>query len=126
MVRRKDVSTLLALTMASGALLLAVVTTQASAAVRHIDGTVLSKNGNAKTFKISTQNGNKVTIKVNGNTVFQRIAGRFSGLHAGMAVEVEAQSTRNGLLAKHVEPKESAGGGGGGHGGGADDPPNHG
>ena len=63
--------------------------------------------------------GSKVTIRVNANTKFQRIAGNFSGLRQGMAVEVEAQSTSSGLLAKHVEPKESGGGG-------ADDPPNHG
>lgn len=126
MARRKSVSTLLALTMLSGALLLGIAATQAHAALRHIDGTVLSKNSNAKTFKISTQGGSKVTIRVNANTKFQRIAGNFSGLRQGMAVEVEAQSTSSGLLAKHVEPKESGGSGGGGGGGGADDPPNHG
>jgi hypothetical protein len=126
MARRKSVSKLLALTMLSGALFLAIAATQAQAALRHIDGTVVSKNANARTFKVTTQGGSRLTIKVNGNTVFQRIAGKFSGLRAGMAIEVEAQSTSTGLLAKHVEPKESGGGGGGGGGGGADDPPNHG
>ena len=129
MVRSRGVSTLLALTMLSGALLLAVAATQADAALRHIEGTVLSKNSSAKTFKLSTQGGSKLTIRVNASTKFQRITGGFSGLGKGMVIEVEAKSTSGGLLAKHVEPKESGGsggGGGGGHGGGADDPPNHG
>ena len=89
--------------MLSGALLLGIAATQAHAALRHIEGTVLSKNSNAKTFKISTQGGSKVTIRVNANTKFQRIAGNFSGLRQGMAVEVEAQSTSSGLLAKHAD-----------------------
>jgi hypothetical protein len=111
--------------MVAGAMMFGLFATPAQAALRHLDGTILSKNVSAKSFQISTQNGNQVRIKINGNTVFQRITGGFGGLHKGMRVEVEAKQTSNGLLAKHVEPKESGGGGGGG-GGGADDPPNHG
>lgn len=118
MARRKSVLTLLAVVMLSGVALLGIAAS-AQAALRHIEGTVVSKNANARTFKVTTQGGSKVTIRVNGNTAFQRIAGKFSGLHAGMAIEVEAQSTSTGLLAKHVEPRESGGGR-------ADDPPNHG
>jgi len=99
--------------------------TTAQAALTHLDGTILSKNVSAKTFQISTQNGKQIRVKINANTVFQRITGGFAGLHKGMRVEVEAKQTSNGLLAKHVEPKEGGGGGGGG-GGGSDDPPNHG
>ena len=99
-----------------------VFATPAQAALRHLDGTILSKNVTAKTFQISTQNGKQFRIKINANTVFQRITGGFAGLHKSMRVEVEAKQTNNGLLAKHVEPMESAGGGGGG----ADDSPNHG
>ncbi len=84
----------------------------------------MSKNVGAKTFQISTQNGNHVRIKINANTVFQRITGGFGGLHKGMRVEVEAKQTSNGLLAKHVEPKES--GGGEGRRRSANDGPNHG
>jgi hypothetical protein len=120
----KSVSTVLAITMLAGALMFGLFATPAQAALKHLDGTILSKNVSAKTFQISTQNGNQVRIKINANTVFQRITGEFGGLHKGMRVEVEAKQTSNGLLAKHVEPKESGGGGGGG--GGADDPPNHG
>ena len=103
-----------------------VLASPSQAALKHLDGTILSKNVSAKTFQISTQNGNQVRIKVNAKTVFQRITGGFGGLHKGMRVEVDAKQTSNGLLAKHVQPKESGGGGeGGGGGGGADDPPNH-
>lgn len=123
MASRKSVSALLAVTMLAGALLFGVLATQAQAALRHLDGTILSKNVGAKTFQISTQNGNQVRIKINASTVFQRITGGFGGLHKGMRVEVEAKQTSNGLLAKHVEPKESGGGEGGG---GGNDGPNHG
>ena len=113
-----------AVTMVGGALMLGLFAAPAQAALRHLDGTVLSKDVSARTFQISAQTGNRVRIKINANTVFQRIPGGFSGLHKGMRVEVEAMQTGNGLLAKHVEPKQSGGSGGGG--GGADDPPNHG
>ncbi|HEY6146024.1 MAG TPA: DUF5666 domain-containing protein [Solirubrobacterales bacterium] len=101
----------------------------AQAALRHIDGTVVSKNSDGRTFKLSTQSGT-VRIKVNRTTEFERIAG-FGALHKGMRIEVEAQSTSNGLVAKQVEPQGGSGGSGGGSddhgggGGGADDGPNH-
>ena len=122
MGNRKRVSGVLAITMVAGALTFASFATPAQAALMHLDGTISSKNAGAKTFQISTQNGNQVRVRTNANTVFQRIAGGFGGLHKGMRVEVEAKQTKSGLLAKHVEPKEARGGGGGG----ADDPPNHG
>ena len=89
----------------------------AQAALRHIDGTVVSKNGDNRTVKLSTQSGT-VRVKVNGTTEFERIAG-FGALHKGMRIEVEARSTSNGLVAKQIEPQ------GGSGGGGADDGPNH-
>jgi hypothetical protein len=102
--------------MLMGALLFGMLTTQAQAALRHIDGTVVSKNVGAKTFQIRTQSGNKVRVKVDANTVFQRIKGGFGGLDKGLRVEVEAKQTGNGPLAKHIEPKEGGGGGGGNDG----------
>ena len=122
MANRKSVSAVLATAIVAGALMFGLFATAAQAALRHLDGTIVSKNVGAKTFQISTQNGKQFRIKINANTVFQRITGGFGGLHKGMRVEVEAKQTNNGLLAKHVEPKESGGGGGGG----ADDGPNHG
>jgi hypothetical protein len=110
------------LLIATAALMLGATALPAQAALRHIDGTVLSKDASNRTFKVTTQGGSTVRIKVNSSTQFQRIAGGFSGLHKGLAVEVEAQNTSNGLVATHVETR---GGGGGGNGGGADDGPNH-
>lgn len=101
--------------------LLAAFALPAQAAVRHIDGTVVSKNAASQSFRVTTQSGNQVRIKATSATVFQRIAG-FGGLHKGLAVEVEAKSTSNGLVAIMVETR---GGGGNGGGGGADDGPNH-
>ena len=56
MAQRKRVSTLLAVVMMSGVALLGIATT-AQAALRHIEGTVVSKNANARTFKVATQGG---------------------------------------------------------------------
>jgi hypothetical protein len=124
MHRRKGISALLVATALAGTMLISVLATPAQAAVRHLDGTVLSKNANAKTVRITSQGGSRVTVRVNSNTKFQRIAGGFSGLQKGLRIEIEARTTGSGLLAIQVEPKES-GGGGGGHGGGEDDGPNH-
>jgi len=102
--------------------MLAAFALPAQAAVRHVDGTVVSKNAESHSFRIKTQSGSQVRIKVTSATKFQRIAGGFGGLHKGLAVEVEAKSTSSGLVATQVETR---GGGGGGGGGGADDGPNH-
>jgi hypothetical protein len=100
----------------------------AQAAVRHIDGTVVSKSVDSHSFRIKTQNGNRVRIKVNANTRFERIAG-FGALRSGLRVEVDAKSTAGGLVAIQVETQGGGGGdddgGGDDHGGGGDDGPNH-
>jgi hypothetical protein len=113
----KRVSVLLVAAALTATAIFGVLATQAQGAVRHIDGTVVSKNAGARSFKLKTQSGNRVTIRVNSATVFDRIGG-FGGLHAGMAIEVNATRTASGLLAKHIEPHVSGGGG-------ADDGPNH-
>lgn len=101
---------------------LATVAIPAQAAVRHIDGTVVSKNSENRSFQIRTQSGSQLRIKVTSTTKFQRLAG-FGALHKGLRIEVEAKSTSNGLVATHIETP--GGGGSGGGGGGADDGPNH-
>jgi hypothetical protein len=125
----KRVSLLLVTAALAATMTIGLLAAPAQAALRHIDGTVASKNASDHTFRITTQSGNHLRIRVNSSTVFQRIAGGFSGLHAGMRIEVEAQPTSNGLLAKHVETPGGGGGGGeddgGGHHGGNDDGPNH-
>jgi Domain of unknown function (DUF5666) len=128
----KRVSTLVAITALAATMILGAIAIPAQAALRHIDGTVVSKDAGSRSFKIKTQSGNQLRIKVNSNTQFQRIAG-FGGLRKGMAIEVEAKSTSSGLVATHMETRGGGGGTGGGGddnggnhgGGGADDGPNH-
>jgi hypothetical protein len=117
---QKRVSILLVSAALAATAMFGVLATQAQAAIRHIDGTVVSKNTGNRSFKLKTQSSNRLNIRVNDATVFDRIAG-FGGLHAGMAIEVNTTKTASGLLAKHVEPRI----GGGTGGGGADDPPGH-
>jgi len=127
---KKRVSALVATTALAAAMMLGAIAAPAQAALRHIDGTVVSKNADNHSFRIKTQGGSQVRIKVTSSTRFQRIAGGFAGLHKGLAVEVDAKSTSNGLVATQVETPGGGGGGGGaddngGGGGGADDDPNH-
>jgi hypothetical protein len=120
----KRVSLQIAAATLGATLLLGVFALPATAALRHVDGTVVSKDASSRTFRIKTQSGNRVRIKVNGSTIFQRIAG-FGGLHSGLAVEVEARSTSSGLVAIKVETRQGGGGGNDGGGGGGADGPNH-
>jgi Domain of unknown function (DUF5666) len=120
----------LATALVAMSLLAALAASEAQAALRHFDGTVIAKNAEAKTFRIRTESGNRVRFQVNRATEFERIPGGFSGLHRGLRVEVDAKRTGNGLLAKQVEKHRSGGGGGdegGGddHGGGDDGPGHH-
>ncbi len=131
MVGRKGIAALFTVVAIAAA---SFAVAPAQAALKHFDGTVVSKDAGAKTFRISTQSGT-LRIKVNPSTEFERIAGGFSGLRKGLAIEVDARQTSNGLLAVQVEPQGGNGGGGGGddnggddhggHGGGSDDGPNH-
>jgi hypothetical protein len=115
----KRVSLLLATAALTATMMVGVLATQAQAALRHIDGTVLSKNASNRTFRLTTQSGGTARIEVTSSTKFQRISG-FGGLHMGLRIEVEAKRTANGLVATQVETP-----GGGGGGGGADDGANH-
>jgi hypothetical protein len=109
-------------------MMLGVLALQAQAAIRHVDGTVLSKNSDTRSFRIATQNGNRIRVKVTASTRFERIPGGFGGLHRGLQIEVDAKKTANGLVATQVEAQGGGGSddaGGDDHGGGADDGPNH-
>jgi hypothetical protein len=118
----KRVTSLLAVGAVALAMLCAIAATKASAAVRHIDGTVVSKNAGDHSFRMSTQSGT-VRVRVDSATVFERISG-FGALRKGVEIEVDAKQTSNGLLAKQIESR--GGGGGDEHGGGgSDDGPNH-
>jgi hypothetical protein len=111
--------------LAIAALALGVLALPAQAALRHVDGTVVSKNADNHSFRITTQSGNRIRIKVTSNTEFERIAGGFGGLHKGLRIEVDARTTANGLVATQVETQGGGGGDDSGGGGGADDGPNH-
>lgn len=121
----KRVTSLFAVLVVATAFVFATLAGPAGAAVRHIDGTVVSKNTTSKSFQLSTQSGT-IRIRVSSTTVFDRISG-FSALRKGLEVEVNAKQTSNGLVATKIEPRTNGGGNenGGGHGGGHDDGPNH-
>jgi uncharacterized membrane protein YgcG len=125
----KRVTSPVAVLFVATALVFAILAAPAGAAVRHIDGTVVSKNAKDRSFQISTQSGN-VRIRISPTTVFDRLAG-FGALHKGLEIEVDAKQSNSGLVATKIEPRSNGGGGensggGGNHGGGGnDDGPNH-
>jgi hypothetical protein len=129
MIKRVSI---LAVTALAATMLVAAIAISAQAALRHIDGIVVSKSADSHSFKLRTQSGSQVRIRVTSSTKFQRISG-FGGLRKGLAIEVEAKSTASGLVATHVETRGGGTGGGGGAddngrnhgGGGSDDGPNH-
>jgi hypothetical protein len=92
-------------------------TAATQAATRQVEGTVLSVNRSARTFRLRDSQRGTFTIKVTSRTTFERV-GSFSGLRAGMT-RIEANIRRSGgaWVASHVERS----GGGGSHGGGSDD-----
>jgi hypothetical protein len=84
-----------------------------SAALRHFDGTVISKNREARTFRLRDDESGTVRIKVTRNTVFERING-FAGLRVGMRnVEATAKRRAGRWVAISVERSGRRGGGGG-------------
>lgn len=99
---------------------LAVSTGVASAATRQYEGTVVSVNRDARTFRLHDSERGTIRIKVTRSTNFERVGG-FAGLRKGLT-RIEATVKRSGgrWVAKRVERS----GGGGSHGGddnGADD-----
>jgi hypothetical protein len=111
----------LALVVAGAATAPAVAAPAGSAAVREFEGTVVSVNRDARTFRLRDTERGTVRIRVTRSTRFERIAG-FGGLRAGLT-NIEATVHRSGdrWVAGEVERS----GGGGDHGddddGGDDD-----
>jgi hypothetical protein len=96
--------------------LTAIGTPAASAATRQYEGTVVSVNRSARTFRLRDSERGTVTIKVTGNTRFQRVGG-FAGLRAGMTrIEANVRRSNGAWVATFVERS----GGGGSHGGSDD------
>jgi len=87
-----------------------------AAALREFEGTVVSKNSAARTFRLRDTERGTVRIRVTRNTRFERIDG-FSGLRVG-ATNIEATVRRRDGRWIAVEVERS--GGGGEHGGGDD------
>jgi hypothetical protein len=86
---------------------------QASAAARQFEGTVLSVNRDAKTFRLRDVERGTKRFKVTANTRFERVNG-LAGLKAGARnIEVTAKRKTGKWIAIEVERS----GGGGEHGG---------
>lgn len=89
----------------------------ATAAARQFEGTVVSVNREARTFRLNDVERGTVRIKVTRNTRFERIDG-LGGLKPG-AKNIEATVKRKDGAWVALDVERS--GGGGEHGGGRDD-----
>ena len=86
------------------------------AATRQFEGTIVSVNRDARTFRLRDSQRGTVTIKVTSRTRFQRVGG-FAGLRAGMTrIEANVRRSNGAWVATFVERS-----GGGGRHGGSDD-----
>jgi hypothetical protein len=88
-----------------------------AAQLREFEGTVVSVNRDARTFRLRDDERGTVRIKVTNRTRFERVAG-FSALRPGLR-RIEAKVLRRDNAWTAVEVERS--GGGGEHGGGGDD-----
>ena len=92
---------------------LALPAAASAATVRQYEGTVVSVNGDSRTFRLHDSERGTIRVKVTNGTRFERIAG-FSGLRAGMQrVETTVRRSAGRWVALEVERS----GGGGRHGG---------
>jgi len=84
----------------------------ASAATREYEGTVVSVNRDARTFKLHDSERGTIRIKVTRRTRYERVGG-FAGLRRGLTrVEATVRRSNGRWVATHVERS----GGGGSHG----------
>jgi hypothetical protein len=88
-----------------------------AAQLSEFEGTVVSVNRDARTFRLRDEERGIARIKVPSRTRFERLAG-FSALRPGLR-RIEAKVQRRGGLWVASEVERS--GGGGEHGGGDDD-----
>jgi hypothetical protein len=90
-------------------------------ATRQYEGTVLSVDRGARTFRLRDSERGTITIKVTARTSFERVSG-FSALRAGMTrIEANVRRSNGRWVASHVERSGGGGQHGGGSGGGGDD-----
>jgi hypothetical protein len=106
-------TTIALLTTIAGLAFLAVAgPATAGAAVREYEGTVVSVDQDAKTFRLRDSERGTIRIKVKRSTRFERLSG-FSALRAGMnRIEVQVKRKNDRWVAIEVERS----GGGGHHG----------
>ncbi len=91
----------------------------ASAAPREYEGTVVSVNRDARTFRLHDSERGAIRIRVTRSTRFERING-LRGLRRGMKrVEATVRRSNGRWIATEVE--RSGGGSHGGNSGGSDD-----
>ena len=88
---------------------------------RHFDGTVTSVAKEKQAFRMRTESGRILRLKVKSTTRFERIAG-FAGLAEGQVIEVTARRRDDRWVAIKVERRRDSDSRGGG---GNDDGPNH-
>jgi hypothetical protein len=93
---------------------LALPAAASAATVRQFEGTVVSVNRDNGTFRLHDSERGTVRIRVTSRTRFERIAGGFSGLKAGMQ-RIESTVRRSG--GRWVASEVERSGGGGRHGG---------
>src|SRR5215211_7073578 len=91
--------------------------TPSAAQLSEFEGTVVSVNRDARTFRLRDSERGTARIKVTSRTRFERLAG-FSALRPGLR-RIEAKVQRRGGVWVASEVERS--GGGGEHGGGGDD-----
>jgi hypothetical protein len=102
-----------ALAVAASSVPAGAAPTAGAAALRQFEGTVVSKNSAARTFRLRDSERGTVRIRVTRNTRFERIDG-FAGLKVG-ATNIESTVRRSDGRWIAVEVERS--GGGGEHGG---------
>jgi hypothetical protein len=85
----------------------------AQSVLRQYEGTIVSVNRSARTFRLRDSERGTVTVRVTRATRFERVAG-FSALRVGQSrIEVRVRRSNGRWLASEVERS----GGGGRHGG---------
>ena len=103
--RRKVVAGLVA-TLAIGAAPGAEARTPAGTTIRQLEGRVTSVDRERRTFRLRTENGSRVRIRVTSRTHDERLPG-FSALRRGLAVEVTARRRDRGWVARHIERRRA-------------------
>ena len=109
--------TTISVAIVAGALAAAGPPAAGAQATREYEGTVVSVQRDARTFRLRDSERGTIRIRVVGATRFERIDG-FRGLRAGQR-NVEAVVRRSNGRWVAIEVERS--GGGGEHGGGGDD-----